>query len=113
MKTYTVTQAREHLHVLIYEASTGDEIGIQVFGRPYVRLSKRAPNLLTSPTPLLVRVEEAKDEWSQLLSAVANNDARFFFVSPHDIEVYLLRIDGYRNNFLNIWEAHKRRFYED
>lgn len=112
-KEYSVTQARENLHALIHEASIGIEIEIQVFGKPYVKLSRDVPEGRTKPRPLLAYVDEARGEWSQLLSAVANNDARFFFVAVSEADVFLTRIDGYHNHFLEKWEAHKRHYHFD
>lgn len=107
MKIYTVTQAREKLGTLIWEASTGIDIEIQVYGHPYVKMTAGIPERRVPA--ILINQEAAVSHWSQLLSAIANNEARFFFVTPQDTEVFLVRVDGYRNLWLAEWGAHVRR----
>jgi antitoxin (DNA-binding transcriptional repressor) of toxin-antitoxin stability system len=107
MKTYTMTNARNHLNELLYEASIGEDIEITVYGDPYVKLTRRNPGL---PCALLTNSSAAVAHWSQLLSAVANNDARFFFITPHDLDVFLVRVDGYENKWITAWEKHRTIF---
>jgi hypothetical protein len=109
-KEYSVTQARDNLRKLIAEATAGHDIEILVYDRPYVQMSMTRPDGLIPP--MEITVVDALHDWSQLLSAVANNDARAYFIAPSDQDVYLTRVAGYRNLFLGRWKAHKK-FYKE
>ncbi len=105
VKTVTLTFARSNLGALLWEASTGVEIEITVYGDPYVKLTNRNPG---KPSAMLINTDAATSHWSQLMSAVANNDARFFFITPHDRDVFLTRVNGYENKWIAAWEKHRQ-----
>lgn len=104
MKRYSVSKARTHLSRLVAEAAQGEDIEIAVFDQPYVLMTRHL-DTDDGPEPLNVSLTDARNNWSQLLSTVANDDARFVFTNYED-DVYLHKAPQYSNPFIEQWQLH-------
>lgn len=104
-KKYSVSHARTHLPVLIAQAAHGAEVEIEVFDQPYIRMTRQVADDGGTPA-LVIGSTDARDNWSQLLSAVARTNARFAFTSTDGSLVHLRKSDDYVNPFVERWNQH-------
>lgn len=80
------------------------DISIRYSGKVVAKLTAQQPSRRIPPVRL--KIEEARQNWSELMQVVAIRGACFSFKLVDEVPVFLVRDAGYQNPILLKWKEH-------